>query len=887
MNYDFCLGRRTACVSFWAFLLAAVTLAQTEPHPRPIRLPTPQDGLYEGEFHLHRSGTSRVQGMRGFGTEWSRDHHLLWDGLPEEVCKLQFNVRHASRYQLILRCTTAPDYGRFAVRLDGKLLDHEIDLYTPGVELAPPQTLGEFKLSAGIHAINFQLLGANPKASFFREDRYLLGLDYLKLVDLDPDHTTEIKSAVPRWQSSTFKDIQPLLAKHCYRCHGDDVTEGELNLAQLSSKSELVSDLDRLSKIATAIALGEMPPEDEPPLPVEHRQQISFLLKDWLDESLQANTRLANIVMRRLNRYEYNNAVRDLLNLKGDIYPLPERVIRAELPYYDPISGFFPDAVLVGNRTLGKFQVERQILTGVVPFAIDLQAEHGFNNRGQELSISPLLLETFVKLGRSIVSSPEFNAYCQDYAEVFAAPADLDKKTPAESGANAETFAHPRLQNLLSRAFRAPIDHETLHRYLRYFGHEYRKTSSFSQAMKATVAGMLASPRFLYLVEKTPQKQQPTLLSDYELAARLAMFLWSSLPDKELLDTAATGKLHDPEILHTQIRRMLWDRRSQALSENFARQWLRLDQLITAIPDKQRFPTYYSRIGCEYWKFGLQMMIEPLLLFESVLVEDLSIQQLIDSDYSYRSDELQTWYSSPAPFAEKGENGRFNTGQQDFRRRALNSPREGGVITTAAVMTMTSSPLRTSPITRGSWVLSVIFNRPPDPPPDTVPEIEADDDEIEALGLTLRERLKQHQTNASCAACHAKIDPLGFVLENYDAVGRWRDTYRSGLKIDSSGTLFGETEFTDIASFKAALQSRPEVFTRAFSEHLLAYALGRKLQVTDKPAIDKMVRRTLAQDGRFSALIVEIAMSHPFLHKASQPADQDLPDSPPSDVLEK
>ena len=205
----------------------------------------------------------------------------------------------------------------------------------------------------------------------------------------------------------------------------------------------------------------------------------------------------------------------------------------------------------------------------------------------------------------------------------------------------------------------------------------------------------------------------------------------------------------------------------------------------------------------------------------------------------------------------------------------MDDKREGGVITTAAVLTMTSSPLRTNPITRGAWVAGVIFNRPPPPPPDIVPEIEEDDAVFEAQGLTLRQVLKQHQTKQSCKSCHARIDPLGFVLESYDAVGRWRDQYRGGLEIDTAGELFGEVKFQDIVSFKEALLSRPEVFTRAFSEHMLSYALGRELEVSDKLAIDNIVRNVLANDGRFSSVVVGIAASYPFRHKQAVRARDD------------
>ena len=515
-----------------------------------------------------------------------------------------------------------------------------------------------------------------------------------------------------------------------------------------------------------------------------------------------------------------------------------------------------PAGVTVGNRTLGKFQVERQILSGVDPFAIDLQAEHGFNNQGEQLSIPPILLESLLKLGRSIVNSKEFDDYTALRDTIFK-----DNGKPAAK----------RLRPFLERAFRSPVDEATLARYTAFHTSEQKRTSSYTTAMKSVVAAVLASPKFIYVVESKQGAGEKTPANDYELAQRLSLFLWSSIPDEPLLAAAREGQLRQPAVLETQVRRMLNDRRSRALSENFARQWLRLDQLITAVPDFDRFQVYYSRIGCEQWKFGLQTMVEPLLLFESVQVEDRSIMLFVDSNYAYRSDELQAWYNKPeAPFGTRGNRNRFNTFTQPFRKRQLTTRREGGVITTAAVLTMTSTPLRTSPIKRGAWVATVMFNDPPPPPPDVVPEIEADDAAIEAKGLTIRERLKQHAADQTCASCHARIDPLGFVLESFDPIGRWRDQYRGGRDIDASGKLFGEADFKDIEQFKDAILARPEKFMRAFSEHLLSYSLGRELKVTDKPAIDRITRRVLADHGRFSTVVVEVAKSMPFRHKTGQ-----------------
>ena len=809
------------------------------------------DGRYEGE-HLELHGTSRIQGMKHYGSGWSGDAHLLWDGVEGESMSSSFTVPETGRYALLVALTVAPDYGIFEFQLDDRILRKQIDLYARKVALFPVIRFDDMSLEKGEHTIRFTLTGGNEKAVRFRTTRFLLGVDYLQLRRLDPPVSPESKNSQKEVKTTALSQssLQNALREHCWSCHGADDPEGGLNLTKLNAPEKLLQNIKLTRSIRNAVARFEMPPRDAPAPSDQRRASIVAALDSVIDDYLTAHATETPVVMRRLNRFEYNNAVRDLLQLNGDIYPLPEKTIRADRPYFDPASGHFPAVIQVGNRTLGKNQVERQILTGVSPFSIDLQAEGGFNNRGAQLSVSPLLLETFLRLGQSIVNSPEFDDYCRLTPTLFGAPAAPDQFSAA---------ARQRLGPFLQKAFRGRVTADVLERYTDFFNAQIASGQSFSRAMKAVVAAVLASPRFIYLSETSGDSLPLT-----ELASRLSFFLWSTIPDEELMQTALDGSLRQAEVLERQVTRMLEDPRCQALSLNFARQWLRLDQLITAVPDFDRYERYYSRIGCEQWKFGLQTMIEPLLLFESILVEDRSIMLLVDSRYSYRSDELQSWYRDEIPFSDRQNRNRFNTNQQAFRRRELSTRREGGVITSAATLTMTSAPLRTSPIVRGSWVATVIFNQPPPPPPDDVPPIEADEQEIAAKGLTLRERLMQHQVNQSCAACHSKIDPLGFALENFDAVGRWRDSYPAGLKIDASGTLFGTEKFSDVTSLKDAILRNPEWFVRAFSEHLLSYALGRELEIGDRPAVDQIVSRALADRGQFSTIVREIVRSPAF-----------------------
>jgi mono/diheme cytochrome c family protein len=814
--------------------------------------------VMEGESEFELKGKSRVQGMKNFGPHWSGDAHLLWNGIVGEKMGTSFTVAKDGEYALSLVLTLAPDYGIFTIRMNGKIVRKNFDLYAPRVELAKPLNLGKLQLGQGSQTMSFELTGGNPKARMFQGKGYLMGLDYLEL-----ERTEEIKPKKdePKQefvlkQVPSFEEVRPLFAKYCFECHGNKKkVKGKTNLKVLTSQDHYLKSPELTSKAYEAVAQHEMPPEDEKQPGKEDRERIASFLNSVVNQYATENTVLPPVVLRRMNRYEYNNAVRDLLELRGDVFPLPERVIRGDR-HFNPASGSMPSLISVGNRTLGKNQVEQHILTDVDPFAIDLQAEHGFNNQGEQLSTSTILLESLLKLGRSIVNSPEFDRFSGLTNTFFK-----QDEQPIED----------RLKPFLEKAFRQPVSPPTLARYSAYFRSEFKRTGSYAQAMKNVVSAVLASPKFIYLSEEKREVGEKARLSDHELAQRLALFLWSSIPDDELMESAKTGRLNEPEEFDRQVLRMLADRKSRALSENFARQWLRLDQLITAVPDFDRFNEYYSRIGCEQWKFGLQTMIEPLLLFESIQIEDRSIMLLVDSNYAYRSDELQAWYANPAkPFGNKGNANRFNTKVQQYKKRMLSTRREGGIITTAAVLTMTSTPLRTSPIKRGAWVATVIFNDPPPPPPDVVPEIEEDDQALAAQGLSIRERLKQHATDQTCASCHAKIDPLGFALESFDPVGRWREAYGQGIPIDASGKLFGEVEFTNVIEFKDAILQRPETFVRGFGEHMLSYALGRELKVSDKAAVDKITRKALRDKGRFSSIVLEIARSLPFRYKTNQ-----------------
>ena len=839
------------------------------------------ENLLEAE-QLPMKGQSRPQGMKNFGNQWSGNTHLLWDGLVNDSMETTLEFDKDSEYSLQFQLTKAPDYGQFDIYLDDKVIASKIDLYATSVVLADPVNVSGLNIGRGQHNIRFKLVGSNEKARNYRKDRYLLGVDYIKTInmrsrgkdsekDLAEQQVTENKElpSVVNGNSSasdslnvTLNDIKPILASRCYGCHGNKgKVKGKVDLKEVQTREGFLKDIELTQKIVDVLNFKEMPPEDEKQLTQKEHQMMSSLFRSYLDTYIKESGSLKSTVMRRMNRYEYNNAVKDLLQLKGDVYPLPEKIIRSS-SYFNPSSGKFPNSIRLSNRALGKNQIEQHILSGVSPYAIDLQSEHGFNNRGDELSVSPIMVETFLKLGRSIVNAPEFDGYSNLTDSSFF-------KAPDESPLTRDHL-ESHLLKFLEKAFRKPVSPDVMGRYTSYLESELKTGNSFAESIKKLITAIISSPRFFYISEQKNGTLKSEPLSAYELATRLSFFLWSSIPDDELLSHARDGTILDANVYESQVRRLLESPKSKSVAENFARQWLRLDQLITAVPDFDRFQIYYSRIGCEQWKFGLQTMIEPLLLFESIMVEDRSIMLLVDSNYSYRSDEMQSWYNDPVPFGKRQNRNRFNTNSQTFTRRALPSRREGGVITSAATLTMTSEPLRTSPIRRGAWVATVIFNKPPPPPPDIVPEIEQDDAEIEKKGMTLRQRLVAHQENESCVSCHKKIDPLGFALENFDAIGRWREKYSSGLNIDASGEIFGESKFQDIIGLKDTLLRNPHWFMRSFTEHMLSYSLGRELDLNDKPYVDKILAKVMVEKGKFSTVVTEITKSYPFMNKTNQ-----------------
>ncbi len=629
--------------------------------------------------------------------------------------------------------------------------------------------------------------------------------------------------------------------------------KGKLNLLELTTEAKLLSDPDRLESILVALEDGAMPPEGEPAPSAKTQAAMVASLDALLDKSLGAHKTYARTPLRRMNRFQYNNAVKDLFELKVEVYPLPEKMMRDRSGYFRPATGKMPDKLTVSSRPLGKSGLIEPRLGGVAPFPQDLRAEHGYDNRGDHLSLSPFLMEIFLELSRSVLQSPTFNVKtCGIWPRFFA---------PPPANADLTETVRERLRPFLTKAFRRPVEDDALERYVSHVTRSVSDETPFTDAMKQAASAAIASPRFLYLYERSSESDEAAVrIDDYELASRLSFLLWGSLPDEALLQAAEQGKLSAPATLESQVERMLSDPRLKRFCDSFPAQWLQLDRILSSIPDVAKYPDFYY--APPNYRTTMDMMMEPLLLFETVLLENRSILEFIDSDYSFRSPRLAKWYGEEV----SGKLGGPVT--MPFRRVPVTDRRQGGVITSAAVMTMTSGPAETKPITRGAWVAGVIFNDPPEPPPADVPPLEKASEE-ELATLTLRERFAAHRERADCAGCHAKLDPLGFALENYDPTGRWRDEYENGLKVDPSGTLFRKREFADVIGFKDAIMAEKDRFTRAFAAHLLTFALGRELNAADSPAVEEIARAGIRADYKLRAMLHAVTRSEPFHSKSN------------------
>lgn len=416
-------------------------------------------------------------------------------------------------------------------------------------------------------------------------------------------------------------------------------------------------------------------------------------------------------------------------------------------------------------------------------------------------------------------------------------------KHPGEERACAERI----LSDFVRRAYRRPVVAADLVKPLRFYS-EARETVGFEAAIGSAISAVLVSPEFLFRIERDPVDLPPATvhrISDVELASRLSFFLWSSIPDEELLAAAERGDLHRPKVLEKQVRRMLADPRSGSLVENFAAQWLHLRNLDSFTPDLRLFPDFDDNLRQAFRR-------ETELHFEALLREDRAVLDLIRCDHTFLNERLAKHYGIPHVHGSR------------FRRVDLGpGSQRGGLLRQGSVLTVTSYATRTSPVLRGHWVLGNLLGTPPPPPPANIPNLK---ENTVSETLPMRARLSAHRANAACASCHDLMDPVGFALENFDAIGRWRLS-ESGLPIDASGGLPDGSRFTGVTGLEDALLEHPDLFIGTVTEKLLTFALGRGIREQDAAAIRRIVRDARREGNRFSSIVVGIVQSTPFTHR--------------------
>ena len=614
--------------------------------------------------------------------------------------------------------------------------------------------------------------------------------------------STAAAAALDPAKASFLKDILPLLEDHCYACHGDGQTKGGLALDEFQTEKDVHHGYKIWEQIRKLVAAGEMPPEGRKNRPDGKERD---LLAGWARHSLDNFYRTAppdpgRVTVRRLNRNEYNNVVRDLL--------------------------------FVGFQPANDFPADD---TG-----------YGFDNIGDVLSTSPLLMEKYLDAAEAIASAAvmipkkngEVTAFQKEY---FTLP--LTKEAE-------ETVFKGFVTTFMRRAYRREVRTEEVDRMMAVSKAVVDKSAPLDARVQVVIQGVLVSPHFLFRWELDGAPSDPKAirrLNEYELASRLAFFIWSSGPDDRLLDLAAKGVLRKQ--LKAEVHRMLADPKAEALVRNFSGQWLQLRNLDIVRPDKSLFPTYTHKLRDD-------MRRETELLFADVLRGNRPLTELLTARYSFVNGRLAALY------------GLSNVRGDEFRKVALKGNTRAGVLGHASVLTLTSDPNRTSPVKRGKYVLDNILGIPPPPPPPNVPELE----EAGEIKGTVREQMAKHSTNAVCASCHKKMDPIGFAFENFDAIGRYR-TEDNGAPVDAGGQLDSGESFKNAAELRAIFATKKsDLFIRCVTEKMLTYALGRGLEYYDKRPVDKIIERLDGNDDRSFHLVMGIVESLPFDMKRGEAA---------------
>ncbi|MCC6510465.1 MAG: DUF1592 domain-containing protein [Pirellulaceae bacterium] len=723
----------------------------------------------------------------------------------------------------------------------------------------------------------------------------------------------------------------------CLECHRGAEPDGGLTLEHLETSQTLLKERRIWQKVIQRVRIGEMPPpeSDVKLADAERARFVSWLEVAINDIDCGRTPNPGRVTLRRLNRFEYRNTVRDLVGIDydaaqnfpgddvgygfdniGDVLTLPpllmEKYVKAaeeiaSKAIVAPESGANFELILPGDRLkvsegakasdkrlnffsdgAGEFG-EQVPWAGTYRLELDVNADQAGDEpakllvsldgkKVRELPVTakredePQTLALTLKLragqrnfkleftndfyveGQNGQPNQDRNLYLYSARLTSKqAPKPLDpNQLPAshrtlvfvqpDSKTTVDQATRKVIGRLASRAFRRPATATEIDRLAKLAESVREEGETFEAGLQTALTALLVSPHFLYKVEQGAGAalEKHARLSDYELATRLSYFLWSTMPDDRLLLLAFKGDLHRTEVLTAEVKRMIADKRAANFVERFAGQWLTLTKLDSFEPNAQQFPQ---------WNDQLRQLLqrETVTFFAGVMRDDLSIMTLLDGEFTYINEPLAKFY------------GISNVQGEQFRKVSTKGYPRKGLLTQAAILAVTSNPTRTSPVKRGKWILDNLLGEPPPPAPPNVPELEKS-----TLTGTLRQRLEQHRANAACASCHKLMDPLGFALENFDAIGRWR-TLDGQDRIESSGTLPDGTTVKGAGELIVHLRDeQSEKFARCLTEKMLTFAIGRGLEYYDKCAVDKISAQLKTDNYRFSTLVSQIVLSDPF-----------------------
>jgi mono/diheme cytochrome c family protein len=758
---------------------------------------------------------------------------------------------------------------------------------------------------------------------FRRSSAWLLGLA-LALGWAPPLRSSEPASGP---DAAAFrKATQGLFEGTCSACHNPKDADGGLDVSRYSTVETLASERTRWELILAKLRSGEMPPAGVEAPRSQIDALIRFLDREFARADASAQRNPGRVTLRRLNRSEYTNTVRDLLGLEfradkdfpvddsgdgfdniGDVLSVSPLLMEKYLSAAESIaeralgSGPLPNPIKV------EYSIKLQNLQRIDPSTvetthrIDYDAEYdlviGFNGQ-RAPDAKPVSLGIWLdgKLLRTlkVEMKPSGLVYFDPYSEersrlaltqgdhtlrigflhddfLATLPQDQLYQPKANKfissvnfvGPFASSKEPPSRQRLLScdpstgaacvrsilsalaqRAYRRSVSEAEVTQLTKFVDQARAEGQSVEQGLALALQAVLVSPHFLFHVERDDfpaESGRVHRVSDVELASRLSYFLWSSMPDDELLNAALRGQLGTSAGLDKQVRRMLRDPKSFALAENFAGQWLETRNLASIKPDPDRFPAWNPELRDALGR-------ETQLFFAWILQNNRPISDFIDARYTFLNEKLASYYGIP------GVRG------PEFRRVPLSTGERGGVLSQGSVLAVSSYPTRTSVVLRGKYVLQNILGAPPPPPPPDVPAL---DERAASTSASLRQQMEAHRSNAVCASCHARMDPLGFGLESYDAIGRWR-TQDGGQPVDASGVLPSGEAFQSPAELRRILKRRLPDFARCLTEKLLTYALGRGLQPYDKPTVRELTDQLAASGYAFQTLVYGVVHSLPF-----------------------